>query len=169
MRCSWSDRVKEWRSGDAGGLERNMSLFLSSSSSTSLQSAPDRRSLIGNEPWSHMLSRDQQIATTYRLWRGDSSLSHLHLSITPLSPLSLHLSLHVFMGSLGFIRGSVAVRATGNRGVFYCSWFVKRPTYSIPTWPALKCQYWPIHLEWPPSHHCMCVTAFSHTLVNDQM
>lgn len=75
--------------GDAGGLEGSTSLLLFSSSSPSRQSAPDRRSLIGNEPWSRSLSRDQQIATTYRLWRGDTSLSHLYLSITPPSlPLS---------------------------------------------------------------------------------
>lgn len=80
-----------------GGLERSMPLLLSSSSSASLQSAPDRRSLIGNEPWSHTLSWDQQIATTYRLWRGDSSLFHLHLYIALLSPpLSSSLSPHVY-------------------------------------------------------------------------
>lgn len=157
---------------EAGGLERSTSRLFSSSSSPSLQSAPDRRSLICNEPWSRSLSRDQQIATTYRLWRGDSSPSHLDLSITPpslsLSP-SLHPSLPVFMGSLWFIRGSVEVRATESRGVFYCSWCVKRPTYSIPARPALTCQDWLIHLEWPCSLHCMDAAASSHTLVNGRM
>lgn len=65
---------------EAGGLERSTSLLFSSSSSSSIQSAPDRRSLIGNEPWSRSLSRDQQIATTYRLWRGDSSLPPTSIS-----------------------------------------------------------------------------------------
>lgn len=97
MRCSRSDRVKGLKRGmqEAGGLEKSTSLLFSSSSSSSLRSAPDRRSLIGNEPWSRSLSRDQQIATTYRLWRGDSSppptsisLSSLRLSLALFIPLS---------------------------------------------------------------------------------
>lgn len=123
---------------EAGGLERSTSLLFSSSSSPSRQSAPDRRSLIGNEPWSRSLSRDQQIATAYRLWRGNSSPSHLSFSLSPLRlPSPLRPSLPMFMGSLWFIRGSVEVRATESRGVLYCSWCVKRPTYSIPARTAL--------------------------------
>lgn len=162
---------------DAGGLEGSTSLRFSSSSSPSLQSAPDRRSLIGNEPWSRSLSRDQQIATTYRLWRGDSStpppisisLSSLRLS------LSLHPSLPVFMGSLWFIQGSVGVRATESRGVFYCSWCVKRPTYSVP---ARACPDMP-GLTNPPGVvmftplHGQClhlsITASAHILINGWM
>lgn len=106
-----------WRKGDAGGLERSTSLLLCSSSSSSLQSAADRRSLIGNEPWRHRPSRHQQIATTYRLWRGNSSppppLLFLHRSsFAPSLSLSLHFSLPVFMGTLWFIWGSVEVTGT---------------------------------------------------------
>lgn len=154
---------------EAVRLERSTSLLFFASSSPSLQSAPDRRSLIGNEPWSRSLSRDQQIATTYRLWLGDSSSSLLCLSITPLSLplpppfLSVHPSIPVFMGSLWFIQASVEVRATVSKGVFYCSWCVKRPTYSIPDRPALTCQVWLIHLKWPRSHHWTDAAASSCT------
>lgn len=155
---------------DAGGLERSTSLLFFSSSSPSLQSAPDRRSLIGNEPWSRSLSRDQQIATTYRLWCGDSFPSHLYLSIIPVSlPLFLYPSLWVFMGSLWFIQGSVEVRATESRGVFYCSWCVKRTTYSVSARPALTYQDSVIHLEWPCSLYRTDTTTSPLTLVNGRM
>lgn len=152
---------------DAGGLEKSTSLLFSSSPSPSLQSAPDRRSLIGNEPWSHSLSRDQQIATAYRLWRGDSSTLPPRSSLR-LSPLSLT-HLRVFMGSLWFIRASVEVRATESRGVFYCPWCVKRIAYSVSAQAAPTCQDWVIHLEWPRSLHCTEATACPRTLVNGRM
>lgn len=83
------------------------------------------------------------------------SPSALHLSVS----LSLYPSLPVFMGSLWFIQGSVEVRATESRGVFYFSWRVKRLAYSIPVRRALSYQDWLIHLEWP---RCL---ASSRTLV----
>lgn len=94
------------RDGRAGGLERSTPLLLSSSSSSSSSSrpsprgAPDRRSLIGNEPWSHSLSRDQQIATTYRLWRGDAS-PRSPTSISPWLPSSLPRSSSLTPGVYG--------------------------------------------------------------------
>lgn len=114
MRGSWSDRVEGWREG---GREMSMSPLFSPSPSSSLQSSLDRKSLIGNEPWSRSLSRDQQIATPYRLWRGASSpSSHRYLAlILPLLPLSSSLS-PVFMKSLWFIQGRVEVRAAESRG-----------------------------------------------------
>lgn len=100
MRCSRSDRVKGWREGCRRTREEHVSILSSSSSSSSLQSTPDRRSLIGNEPWSRSLSRDQQIATTYRLWRGDCSPRtppRLYLSII-LPSLSLFIPLSSVYG-----------------------------------------------------------------------
>lgn len=130
MRCSRSDRVKGWW-GDAGRLERSTSLlFFSLLLSSSLQSAPDRRSLIGNEPWSRSLSWDQQIATTYRSWRGNSYPSHLYLSaapsVSPFTPL-----FKCLWEVLWFIWGGVGVRATETSGSIL---------------PLLMCQ----------THHLLC-------------
>lgn len=134
MRCSQSDRVRGLETGDAGGLERSMSLLLCSSSSSSLQSAPDRRSLIGNEPWRHRPSRHQQIATAYRLWRGNSSPPLLFLHRSSFAP---SLSLSLFISHSQCLWGpydlSEAVsRSWAQRVVFYCSWSVTHPTYYIP-------------------------------------
>lgn len=174
MRCSQSDRVKEWREGCRSEEEKRTSLLFSSFSSSSLQSTPDRRSLIGNEPWSCSLSWDQQIATTYLIWRGDSSRPPLYFFITSLSQ---SLSFFFFcsslssalMGTLWFILGSDEVRAAETRGVFYYCRCVKYPTYSAPALPALTCQDWLTHLEWPCSVHCTDVPTSSCSLSYDRM
>lgn len=92
--------------GDVGWLERSTSLLFISFSSSSLQNTHDMRSLIGNEPWSQPLSQDQQIATTYRLWRGESSpsrfpLSPLHLSYTSSLSPSVYGEFMIYPGQCG--------------------------------------------------------------------
>lgn len=141
---------------DAGGLEGSTSLRFSSSSSPSLQSAPDRRSLIGNEPWSRSLSRDQQIATTYRLWRGDSSTPPPSLSLYhPFASPSLFILLSQCLW--GVYDLSRAVSGSGPRwaGEYFTAPDVSNAplTLFLPGL-ALTCQDWLIHLEWSCSLHC---------------
>lgn len=120
-------------------------------SGLSIQSATDRRSLIGNEPWSHSLSQDQQIATTYPLWRGCSP-SHPSIISASLS-LSLPLPFSLFLPILkrlwpwvAIYQASVRVMATVCAGVFYRCRCVKNPTYSIPVHLQRTC----------PSHGQLC-------------
>lgn len=114
--CGGKQEKKEWGvvdltgSRDVEGLQkknvgRSTSLFLSSSSSPVFQSSPDRKSLIGNEPWRHSHSRDQQIATTYRLWRGGPSPSHRVTSLLCLPPsLSSSLTPSVYREFMIYLR-----------------------------------------------------------------
>lgn len=164
MRCSWSDRVKGWRGGCRRTRGEHISFFY-------LLPHPRLvRVLLTGGAWLVMSREVARLAGTNRLPPlivYDVAIPPPPTSISPsLLRLSLsHLSLPVFMGSLWFIRGSVEVRATESRGVFYCSQCVKRPTYSIPTWPDLTCQYLLIHPEWPPSLHCMCAPTSPHMCV----
>lgn len=143
VRWSRADRFEGWR-GVTPGPEMSMSLLLSSSSFSFPPSAPDRRSLIGNEPWSRSLSRRQQIATTYRLWRGVSSLfTRFYISPSPPRVYSFLALLSFVYESLRLILGSVEVRAALP--------LVWRGPLSGPE-PSLRWhQDSLIHLEWPCS------------------
>lgn len=175
MRCSRSDRVKGWREGCRRQEDWRGACLLFS---LPLHPHPFRALLTGGA-WLVMSREVARLAGTNRLPPlivydvaippSPTSISLPPLCLSPLLSLFLHPSLPVFMGSLWFIRGSVEVRATESRGVFYCSWCVKRPTHSIPARPFLTCQYWLIHLEWSCSIHCMEATTCSDTLVNGRM
>lgn len=86
-------------------------------------------------------SRDQQIATTYRLWRGGFfPLPSPPLYLSSTIPLSLLIPLSWCLRGV-YDLSRVVSRSWPQRagGVFHCSWCVKRPTYSIPERPAVTC------------------------------
>lgn len=154
MRCSQSDRDGERDAGDRRTGEERVSSFL-------LLFIPRLfRALLTGGAWLVMSREVARLAGTNRLPPlivYDVTIPLPSPLLPPLSlyhpsiscALSLLPSLPVFIASLWFIQGGVEVRAKESRGVFYCSRCVKRPTYSIPAQPALTCQDWLIHLEWP--------------------
>lgn len=165
MRCSRSDRVKGWRGAAKKSREKHISYFIFLPVPIYFRALLTGGRLIGDEPWRRQHS--QHLATTYRLWRRNPFPSHLYLYITPLwLPLFPHRSLPVFIGNLWFSRGSVEVMAAESSRVFYTSWSVTRPTYSIPPLLVLTYQRWLTNLNWSLALCCLFAAASPHTLPN---